>query len=388
MLAKHLAWSTDVADSLTAYNTLGPADVKEEEDYDWDAVQRQDPGRTMWPASGTQRALALPVPPDTPAASSPAAPQAIRPLATPQGNGDPDEVIGMDYLGQYLALQHLHQMHLAQGQVQEMVLNTLRSALQAQHINPDDYQFDPSFFQTFFQPPLGPSPCIEEDDPHFPLRMGQVGTIPMPFGLDIIQDMSAFNQWVDSNYQQAVWEVPAEAGAVGDKEFIATVKPHVGYLREYYNHKAFEGCCEYWAPLGTIEEILSQKLNREVRFNRPHLVNWLLNVLRVENDCTTEQYCFQVLCFTREGTPLAYWRVNQLKGKFLLCSDPQWQQKQDQKRKAQYQQRAGGNTKPRSGGWDNWQSRDQNSWNQGYQGHHGQDGNATHGYKSGGWGWK
>ena len=43
------------------------------------------------------------------------------------------------------------------------------------------------------------------------------------------------------------------------KEFHQFVNKYVGYLREYYNHTGYGDCCEHWAPLDTVDEILSLK---------------------------------------------------------------------------------------------------------------------------------
>ena len=114
---------------------------------------------------------------------------------------------------------------------------------------------------------------------------------------------------------------------------------------------------------------MTQKIGKTVRIDRTTLFNWLLNVLRIEHDMTSDVYCFQVLTLEREGAPLGYWRVNQPKGKFTHCGDPQWQRTQDQRRRAQSQQRATSYSN-RRGNWDRYQPREQE-----YQGwgHHGQD---------------
>ena len=87
----------------------------------------------------------------------------------------------------------------------------------------------------------------------------------------------------------------------------------------------------------------------------------------------SDHYAFQVLELAHEGQSLFFWRTNQPKGKFLRCSDPAWQQAQDEKRRQASNARAKAH-QDRGGGWSNYRASGGRSggYSGGWSGHHGQ----------------
>ena len=164
-------------------------------------------------------------------------------------------------------------------------------------------------------------------------------------------------------------------------DFDGFVFQYTGYLREYFNHQSYKDCCEFWAPLGAIDDILSQKVGHQVVVERDSLVHWLLNAIRVEDGVASDQYAFQVLEIGYKDQALIFWRTNQPKGKFLRCSDPSWQRTQDEKRRQASNARAKDYQRRQDGdrAWANYQRSDRSGGGRGGgysswgSGHRGQD---------------
>ena len=211
--------------------------------------------------------------------------------------------------------------------------------------------------------------------------MVEVGTSPVCLGPEYIRDMEAFTDWMDKTHRRAMLETPLVAGTpLEGKEFHKFVANHVGYLREYYTHNGCNDCCEYWAPLDTVDEILGLKTRETVVVDRRMLAQWLLHAVRIEDGVQSDQYAFQLLEMQHQGQALYYWRVNQPKGKFLLCSHPQRQKDLDDRRRLQRQQRArdyqanqaqtsgwrpykpGGRGGATSDSWDRYGHHGSNNW--------------------------
>ena len=160
------------------------------------------------------------------------------------------------------------------------------------------------------------------------------------WGVGYVKDLAAFTTWMAENPARATLDTPPGGNILDGKDFHKFAQPHVGYLREYFNHLSYQDCCEYWGPLCAIDEILSQKLKQQITIDRDTLAHWLLNVFRIEEGVSTDQYAFQVLEVPHGDSVLYFWRTNQPKGKFLHCGDPDWQKQQDDRRRQQSAHRA------------------------------------------------
>ena len=192
----------------------------------------------------------------------------------------------------------------------------------------------------YYQSPLVPTPLQEEDDPAFPLRVAEIGTTPVPMGVSFIKDLPGFTSWMTTDLPRATLETPASGNIIGGRDFHTLAHPHVGYLREYFNHQGYQDCFEYWAPVGLFDSILGLKLKRDITVDRESLVHWLLNVFRMEDGLSSTQFAFQVLEVPHGDLSCWFWRTNQPKGKFVHCDDPEWRKQQDERRRQQSANRA------------------------------------------------
>ena len=174
----------------------------------------------------------------------------------------------------------------------------------------------------------------------FPSVFPKLAPPPFLWGVGYIKDLAAFTAWMAEDPSRATLETPPGSNIVKDRDFHKLAQPHVGYLREFYNHQGYQDCCEYWAPLGSIDTILSQKLKQQITVDRETLAHWLLNVFRIEDGVSTTQYAFRVLEVPHGDLACYFWRTNQPKGKFLHCGDPDWQKQQEDRRRQQSAHRA------------------------------------------------
>lgn len=69
--------------------------------------------------------------------------------------------------------------------------------------------------------------------------------------------------------------------ALAGSEFHKFVCLYTGHLREYHNHRAYQDCFEYGAPLCVVDEIMSHKATRSVSIDRDALVCWHAHAVRI-----------------------------------------------------------------------------------------------------------
>ena len=197
-------------------------------------------------------------------------------------------------------------------------------------------------WRQLYATPTGPAapaaaqgPTEEDIQRCFPIRR-HPDHPAQPFDATVLLYPSKFADWAKTHKDaSALLEFVSSPNAAAD------FYNSVGYLREYGNTQAHRETCEYWMPIGCIDNIIRSHSGSQFVADRRFLVDQLLRMMRVQQGRLLDEYAFQVLQVEIEGQACFFWRANQPYGKFQYWATSEPHARRQEKRQDWHQRNAG-----------------------------------------------
>jgi hypothetical protein len=140
----------------------------------------------------------------------------------------------------------------------------------------------------------------------------------------------AFKRWMEDNPS------PLEPREDGDWANSAKsqswLQGLVGAIKHVGLEDGYRRTREFWAPLGTIQQVVEQKYGGPLV--RPtDILEFLRATVALENGRVTGYFAFHTLLMEVDGTEHWYWRPNATAEQFRKWQDPGWLAKREEQRK-------------------------------------------------------